>query len=168
MAIAVAKTRQRGWWYPWIFVGGMLLVVAVNAVLITLAVTTFPGLETEEHYRRGLAYNEALAAAEAQERRGWRMEVNFSPGVPETGQRRGDLVVTFVAKDGLPLDDLQVQTVLKRPTHEAEDVAINLEHRGAGVYGGAVALPLPGQWDARVHAHRDGANFQESRRLSVP
>ena len=51
----MARPRQPGWWYPWIFVGGMLVVIAVNGVLITMAVSTFSGIETEEHYRKGLA-----------------------------------------------------------------------------------------------------------------
>lgn len=164
----MARTRQRGWWYPWIFVGGMLLVVAVNAVLITLAVTTFSGIETEEHYRRGLAYNEALAAAEAQEKRGWHMDLVYSATSAEAGGRQGDLAVTFVGKDGSPLERLQVEVVLLRPTHEGYDIAVDLVHQGNGIYRSAVSLPLAGQWDAQVHAHRDGENFQESRRFSVP
>ena len=164
----MAKTRQPGWWYPWIFVGGMLLVVAVNGVLITLAVTTFSGLETEEHYRKGLAYNQAIAAAEAQERRGWRMELTYAAGPAADGRHQGDLAVTFVGKDGLPLDNLRVEAVLRRPTREGFDVAVALDERGGGVYGTAVSLPLPGQWEAHVHAYRGGDNFQESRRLFVP
>ena len=30
-------------WIPWIFVGGMGVVIAVNAVLITSAISTFTG-----------------------------------------------------------------------------------------------------------------------------
>ena len=164
----MARPRQPGWWYPWIFVGGMLVVIAVNGVLITMAVSTFSGIQTEEHYRKGLAYNQALAAAEAQERRGWQMALTFTPESSADGRRQGDLAGTFVGKDGRPLDNLEVEAVLLRPTHEGFDVAVDLDHRGGGVYGATVFLPLPGQWDAHVHAHRDGDNFQETRRLSVP
>ena len=164
----MARPRQPGWWYPWIFVGGMLVVIAVNGVLITMAVSTFSGIQTEEHYRKGLAYNQALAAAEAQERRGWQMTLTFTPESSADGRRQGDLAGTFVGKDGRPLDNLEVEAVLLRPTHEGFDVAVDLDHRGGGVYGATVFLPLPGQWDVHVHAHRDGDNFQETRRLSVP
>jgi len=164
----MARPRQPGWWYPWIFVGGMLVVIAVNGVLITLAVSTFSGLETEEHYRKGLAYNQALAAAEAQERRGWQMALTFTPESSADGKRQGDLAVTFVGKDGRPLENLEVEAVLRRPAREGFDVAVVLDQRSGGVYGAAVSLPLPGQWEAHVHAYRDGDNFQESRRLSVP
>ena len=35
---------KRSRWIPWIFVGGMLLVVAVNAVLVFASVSTFTGV----------------------------------------------------------------------------------------------------------------------------
>ena len=37
---------RRSAWIPWVFVGGMLLVVAVNGVLIVAAVGTFTGVTT--------------------------------------------------------------------------------------------------------------------------
>ncbi len=160
--------RQPGWWYPWIFVGGMLLVIAVNVVLVLYAVGTFPGLETKDHYRKGLAYNQALAAADAQDRRGWQMELAFSPATPASGDRRGDLEATFTDRDGQPLRSLSVEATLFRPTHEGFDRTVSLDHRGEGRYGGTVEVPLSGQWEARIHAHHDGENFQMSRRISVP
>ena len=61
----MAGARPRGWWYPWIFVGAMAVVVVVNGILAWLAVGTWTGIETEDHYRKGLAYNENLAAEQA-------------------------------------------------------------------------------------------------------
>jgi nitrogen fixation protein FixH len=146
----------------------MLVVVAVNAVLAVFAFGTFSGLETEDHYRKGLAYNRALAAAEAQEQRGWEMDLSFLPEARDSDQRRGDLVVTFTDRDGQPLRHLNVEATLFRPTHQGFDQSVNLDHRGEGNYGAAIAVPLAGQWEARVHAHQDGTNFQMSRRINVP
>lgn len=164
----MARPREPGWWYPWIFVGGMLLVIAVNAVLVVYAVGTFPGLETEDHYRKGLAYNRAIAAAKAQDDRGWRMNLAFAPQDRTGDQHRGELVVTFTDRDGHPLRNLEVEAILFRPTHEGFDRTVSLDHRGEGNYGATVAVPLSGQWEARVRAQRDGDNFQTSRRIVVP
>ena len=55
------RARADGWWYPWIFVFGMLVVIAVNIVLITSAIDTFPGLDTEDAYQKGLAVERGAA-----------------------------------------------------------------------------------------------------------
>jgi nitrogen fixation protein FixH len=163
-----ARARQSGWWYPWIFVGGMLVVIAVNAVLCFFAVDTFPGLETKDHYRKGLAYNRALAAAEIQDRLGWRMDLSFIPHTQAGNQHGGELVVSFTDKDGNPLRNLSVAAALVRPTHEGFDTSIDLNHGGDGHYAGMVAMPLPGQWEARVRARGDGQDFRKTQRIFVP
>lgn len=166
---AMAKPRQRGWWYPWIFIGFMLLVVAVNAIMATLAVRTFPGLQTEDAYTKGLRYNDAITAGREQERRGWRMSLQVEP-LPASaeGGREAKLVVTFVDRDGQPLDRLEVEAALHRPTVAGFDRTQILEPRGGGVYAGIVSLPFAGQWEARITARRDGESHQAAQRLFLP
>lgn len=164
----MAQSRQPGWWYPWIFVGGMLVVIVVNGVLLLYAVGTFSGIETTDHYRKGLAYNRAIAAARAQEERGWQMNLSFSPD-PQTGSpQHGELVVGFTDREGQPLRNLIVEATLFRPTHEGFDQTVSLDHRGDGTYATSVMVPLAGQWEARVRARQDGNQFQKSRRIHVP
>lgn len=161
---ALKPKRERGWWYPWLFVGGMLLVIAVNAVLITLAIGTFPGLQTEEYYRKGLAYNEALAAAEEQSRLGWQVTIEFRA----QEDRAGELIVQATDRDGSALDGLQIEARLIRPTHEGYDRSVVLEEGGEGRYRRHLTVPLAGQWDVRVVASRDGQRYQDTRRIMIP
>lgn len=164
----MAKLRQPGWWYPLIFVGGMLLVIAVNAVLVAYAIGTFPGLETRDHYRKGLAYNDAIASARARDERGWQMDLVFTPRADGDSPLQGELLVTFVDRDGRALRNLNVEATLFRPTHEGFDQTLELDARGAGKYARDVTLPLSGQWEARVRAHREGDSFHMNRRITVP
>ena len=53
----------RGRWIPWVFVGGMGLVIGVNAILVWFALTTFTGVTTPRAYDRGRTYNDVLAEA---------------------------------------------------------------------------------------------------------
>ena len=152
--------RARGWWYPWIFVAGMAVVIVVNGVMVFFALGTWTGLETEGHYRKGLAYNENLAAARAQQERGWQVDLEFSPD--------GAVGVSFRDRDGVPLEDLAVQVLAVRPSHEGHDVAGDLIHVGAGRYRGRLEIPLPGQWDLRVHAFRGKIAYQMSKRIQIP
>ena len=151
--------RARGWWYPWIFVAGMAVVIVVNGVMVLFALGTWTGLETDGHYRKGLAYNENLAAARAQQERGWQVDLEFAPD--------GAVGVSFRDRDGVPLPDLAVQVLAVRPTHEGYDVAGELTHVGAGRYRGRLDLPLPGQWELRVHAFRGNLAFQMSKRVQT-
>jgi nitrogen fixation protein FixH len=144
----------------------MVMVVCVNAVLAYFAVSTWTGLETKSYYDRGLRYNDTIAAAQDQEQRGWSMVFT---GTPTMRTDAGDsLAVMFKDRSGRPIDDLTVEAILIRPTREGFDGAFSLRHQGGGVYAGSVVLPLPGQWDARIHARRRGGEtFQASRRLFV-
>ncbi len=175
MAGARASGRPPGWWYPWIFVGGMLIVVAVNAVMAIVAVGTFSGLETTDHYRKGLAYQEALDATARQADRGWHVEVDFQPrpaGSKSVGegsaQSGGDLALVFSDRDGVPLDRLEVEAQFTRPTQAGFDQTAVLDSEGGGRYRASISFPMPGQWDLRILARRDDAHFQSTLRLLVP
>jgi nitrogen fixation protein FixH len=162
------QQRSHGWWYPWAFVAGMLVVIAVNAVMITFAVRTFPGLETADAYRKGLDYNQTIAAADAQERQGWHADLRVATPERNDDSRRTELLVRFTDRDGNPLSGLDVETFLIRPTHQGIDRSTRLEERGGGMYQGVIEIPLPGQWDARIHAARGDMHFQMTRRIVIP
>lgn len=163
--------RPPGWWYPWIFVGGMLIVIAVNVLLVILAVGTFSGLETTDHYRKGLAYQDALDAAARQAERGWRVQVDYQPRPAvggSGGPSSGDLAIVFSDRDGRPLEQLEVEARFTRPTQAGFDHKAVLDSQGGGRYRAAISFPMPGQWDLRILARRDDARFQSTHRLLVP
>ncbi len=138
------------------------LVAAVNASMIFLAVSTFSGLETENAYVRGLAYNETLRAAERQAARGW--TVSFDQR--QLDSQRIMLEARFLDRAGLPLDGLEVAVGFTRPTHQGHDLDLELAALGTGRYQGEAVLPLPGQWDLHIRALRDGeALYTREQRL---
>lgn len=168
----MARQRADGWWYPWVFAAGMLVVIAVNVVLAMYAIGTFPGLDTEDAYQKGLAYNETLAASRAQEARGWHMNVEFAPKPAVSSDaagavHRGELVVTLLDSAGEPLRGLDVTAALVRPTNAGFDTKLALEPQGLGEYRAEASLPLPGLWDVRVSARHGDDNFFATRRIMV-
>ena len=66
---------RRSRWIPWVFVGGMLLVLAVNVGMVISALTTFTGVTTGRAYDKGRAYNHVLEEAARQDALGWRATV---------------------------------------------------------------------------------------------
>lgn len=173
--MAMARRRPSGWWYPWVFVVGMLVVIVVNVIMISLAVGTFPGLETEDAYRKGLAYNQTISAADAQAARGWHLELAVTPRpgtAAEAGgsgsERTAEVKAIFTDHDGYPIAGLEVRAFLVRPTHGGADVSADLEEQSGGRYVAVLAVPLPGQWDVRVHARRGDETFQATHRVMMP
>jgi nitrogen fixation protein FixH len=161
----MAQMRQRGWWYPYIFLGFFVVVVGVNATMAFFATSTFTGLSTDNAYEKGLAYNQNLAMARAQAELGWRVETRLTPG---TAAGKGEFAITYRDKAGQPLDGLEVHAALSRPTQRGYDRDVVLAATGPGTYVAPLALPLSGEWDVEVMAAGGGAIHQSQNRIILP
>lgn len=138
------------------------LVLLANGTFVYLALSSWTGLSTDDPYRRGLAYNETLAAAAAQRALGWRAEIEATP----TGGGTARIAARFVDRRARPLEDLTVTATLRRPTHEGYDRTFALPHGGAGRYAAEAALPLNGQWEVRIEARSpQGSQFEARERV---
>lgn len=100
-----AHDPTRGRWIPWIFVGGMLVVVVVNGVLIFQALTTFTGVTVGQSYDRGRTYNQTLAEGARQDALGWTLRTTLE------GER---LTVTARDRAGNPITGV-LDAYLQRP-----------------------------------------------------
>lgn len=154
--------RKPGWWYPWIFVGMFGVVVSVNGALAYFATSTFTGLQTEGAYEKGLAYNQTLASAEAQEKLGWTLAPHLDAAAIAGG---GPLTVTVSGRDGKPVEKLEVVAKLVRPTVSGHDQVVELHEVDAGRYVSEVKLPFPGIWDMKVVATRGADRYQINQRV---
>jgi nitrogen fixation protein FixH len=150
--------KRRALWIPAIFVGLMLLVVAVNGTLIYFATHTFSGLDTDHAYQEGLDYNKTIAAAAASAALGWHAEVTTTPTA--LGDR---LTLRLTDKSGQPVDGLKVTAHLVRPVSTAFDQVVELEPAsGGGQYQADVSLPARGKWEIRLVARGNGPEWQQT------
>ncbi|CCQ72125.1 FixH family protein [Magnetospira sp. QH-2] len=161
----MAAQRADGWWYPWIFVVGMTIVVVVNGFLIYFATSTYSGLETENHYEEGIAYNQTLEMVRQQEAMGWTAEINFTPSGESAEGVNGTLLVKLLDRDGSPVPGLKVKAYFIRPTKEGFDREADMLPFSGGSYATPVSLPLKGQWDAHVVALGGEVPFQQVERF---
>jgi nitrogen fixation protein FixH len=137
------------------------IVLVANGAFIFLALDSWTGLSTEDAYRKGVAYNETLDAAEAQKALGWRADLAF-----EAEDGGGLLQVAFEDARGDPVAGLTVTAAIRRPTHEGFDREVTLEPFDAGRYAARIELPLSGQWDVSLIARaRDGARYEIEERI---
>jgi len=162
-------TRRPGWWYPLIYVGVFLVVLAVNLVMAYFATHSFTGLETEQAYDKGLAYNEVLAKAKAQQALGWSVDAVVTAHDPSnSSQHDADVTVSFKDKDGKPVTGLSVKAKLVRPTQAGFDQSLELVEQAGGNYASLAHPPKPGQWDLHVVAHKGEIDYEINQRVLVP
>lgn len=142
-----------------VFIGFFAIVFAANGLMIYQAVSTFGGLDTDDAYRKGLAYNERIAAAAAQTELGWRDRLDY---VSDARHLR----VSFTDATGAAVGGLTVTVEMQRPATNRYDQKLFLTQTGPDTYEADVSELESGWWTVNVHAHRGGQDtaLYESRR----
>jgi len=139
------------------------VVGAVNAVMIRAATSTFSGVETENAYQAGLAFNRQLAAVAEQEARHWQVNaevVRQSPG-------RAELIVRIRDRSNAPVTDIDLAARLMHPADARRDHSVALTGIGAGTFSGEIDAE-PGQWDLNIDIGRSGETlFRSKSRLTL-
>lgn len=137
------KRRSR---IPLIFFGFFGVVLAANITLIYIALSSWTGLETKNHYIKGRDYNQTLEMVAAQDALGWTVESALLP----TGEAgRFAVSVKVIGADGAPITDARVVARIERPTHHGVDVEVALAETAPGTHTALVELPLAGEWRIR-------------------
>ncbi len=142
------------------------IVLAADTYLIYKAVSTFGGLETEDAYRKGLAYNDRIAAANAQAKRGWRDRLDY---LPQSKRLR----IALLDRDGVGVSGLNITASLGRPATNRFDRKLSFVQTGPGIYEAEVPAIESGWWTVRVqakrgaHDRRDAIIYEAKRRLWI-
>ena len=158
------ETRS-GNWIPWAFVGGFAIVFSANAALIWFALESFSGLTEAHAYQAGIAYNQTLSEARAQDALGWKADLAVEPTL-ESGLAR--VTFTLTDRNGRPLNVESVTVDFLRPVVAGKDQSAVLASTAEGRYSATVRLALAGQWDVHVVARHGEEVWQMTRRVQVP
>jgi nitrogen fixation protein FixH len=119
----------------------------VNGIFLYFAVGTFNGFETTDAYRRGLTYNERIAADTAQAVLGWQPVVRYEGG-------KQQLIVEVPDAQGRRLAGLTILGEVRRPVTDIEDRDVTLRESAPARYSVPLKLAA-GQWvlSARIFEH---------------
>lgn len=153
---------------PWIL-GGLGLIgvfLLVNAVFIYYAITTSPGLVTEDYYDKGRNYEDnVLKIIAAQNALQWETKL----AVPGSILIHQPDMFRFSAVDsrGLPIMDADVSLVAYRPSDADADFKVRLNQVAPGQYQASIAFPLPGIWDLNITVLDGDNTFNMSHRISA-
>jgi nitrogen fixation protein FixH len=155
------RTRPRevtGKYVLFCLLGFFGVVIAVNAVMVKAATSTFGGVETSSSYKAGLMFEQDVARAGQQDALHWRVDGKL------LRDGTGLAVLDISARDakGAPLGGLTAQARLAHPADERLDRVISLNGTSAGQFHGT-AQAQSGQWGLIVDLYRDGARVFRSR-----
>jgi len=141
-----------------------LAIIIANAIFITLAIRSFPGEQEKKSYLQGLAFNDRLAAREAQERLGWKAEI--AGARLEDG--KAEVVLRFRSAAGAPISGLTITGRLARPADDDSDHALAFLATAPGRYSASVDGLAPGAWRLTAAASNErGDRFALEKRLTL-
>lgn len=130
-----------------IFIAFFVVVGSVNAVMLSQALRTMPGLDARNGYDVSQRYNGEIAAAAAQDSRGWRAEAAVALDRGEAA-----VMVSLRDKAGAPIDRLVVTAALRHPSDRRRDRAVTLAAVGGGAYRASLPDMTAGAWDLVIEA----------------
>jgi nitrogen fixation protein FixH len=152
-----------GWTVFVCLVAFFVIVAAVNAVMMTAAITTFGGVETGSSYQAGLAFARENAAVREQDRLGW--HVSVSPR--SDGGATPVIEIVARSKANEPLAGLEVFGRLSHPMDKRADRVLAWREVTAGIFR-ADSERAVGQWDLVIELSQDGAlKFRSRNRLTL-
>lgn len=133
-------------------------IAIVNGIMMTLALTTMPGLEVRNSYDASQGYNGELAAMREQAARGWRVDVTLK-------LTNGTAPVSVELKDGsgTAVTGLALSARLSHPASRKGDHAIDLNEVSPGRYIAAIPDVARGAWDLSIEARRGDTRQYTSR-----
>jgi nitrogen fixation protein FixH len=148
---------------PWMIVAFFVLLTILLGNFVWIAISTNPGLVTEDAFKKGLAYNTIIDAQKKQDALGWQTTTAVSGTFAQA-----KISFTLLDKHKRPINDAVVEATFVRPAAKAKDIKLSLSHVGKGVYKGDVMLPAQGLWEVHVTAQKNADNYQAVTRTQIP
>ncbi|MBG53820.1 MAG: hypothetical protein CML99_15565 [Rhodobiaceae bacterium] len=144
-------------------------IFAANGIMVFYALSTFDGVETDNAYRKGRAYNHVLEAEAAQAALGWTvtLDVTADTGGGKDGHQVQATAI-FKDLDGEPLDLERVELSFWRPTAEGMDTSTAMRMHTSGIYEADITLAEAGNWIARITTTApNGTPFLQEKRVLI-
>ncbi|UQB42056.1 FixH family protein [Thiomicrospira microaerophila] len=169
--MSTEKIDRRDWSVAWknplvIFWFGILLtVVMVNAFMISMAITTAPGLVVDDYYERGKNHGAIIARRIEMEKMGWQLGIDLpimSEGKSET------ITLEIKDKDNRLFNVDSAILYYYRPSDRNLDGYIELQNLGSsGKYSAEFMLPLKGKWDFILEVVQGDLKYSVGRSIMV-
>lgn len=155
-------------WIPWLYVAAFIPVLAINIMLIRVALSSSTGLVSDHAFDTGQSYNAVIAAGARQQALGWQAEMDVRPAPLPGQEHRVALTITMTDAAGKPMPGLTVAGSVVSPVDPQPDFPVALVETAGARYRETIALPRAGQWELRLIASDGSAQFAIEQRLAAP
>lgn len=150
---------------PWYFVAFFVFLAIINGAMIYIAVHTQTGVVTDHPYEKGLAYNKVVEAEEAQEKLGWKGQIEYN-------QESKEISFILHDKEGKTIYITSARAEITRPIFNASapqgmDFSVELKKLDDGKFGAKIDFPKMGLWEVRIFAISGDNKYQQSKRIVV-
>lgn len=137
-----AKPRKfTGYHATAIIVSFFGVVIAVNLLMASFAVTTFGGTVVDNSYVASQKYNEWLEKAREQAAHGW--------DVTKIVRHDGKVAMTVLGADETVLQGAEITATASHPVGRTDPVELSFRQDSTGTYVSSDTLP-EGRWKLRI------------------
>ena len=146
-------TGRQVWLWMSAFFG---VVFAVNGYFLYAALSTHSGVVAIEPYRKGLAYNDRIAADERQSDIGWTADLQVS--------EEGHMELSLRDRSKIAVQGRVVTLNVERPATSQLEQTVTLIEAAPGRYSSTSSALAPGNWVANIEV-RDAIGQEPAFRM---
>lgn len=168
MHLASSHHHDHKAWIPWAFVVVFIPVIAVNVLLIRMALSSNTGLVTDHAFDTGQGYNAVIAAGARQQALGWQAAIDVQPAPLPDAPHRVALTIGMADQSGLPLKGLTIAGRVTSPVDPQPDIDAVLVENAGGRYRQQLSLPRAGQWELQLVVSDGTSQYAIQQRLTAP
>jgi nitrogen fixation protein FixH len=147
-ATTVIEERRaglQGWHVLTILVAFFGSIFAVNGYFIFTSLATHSGVVSEEPYRKGLGYNQRIAADDRQTALNWQVDLDV--------KAKGTVRLTLADASGQPIVKRHISLTVGRPSTRSFDRTLALAETTPGTYAAASQPFAAGTWILNADVH---------------
>jgi len=165
----ISQSNKQAMRNPWVlgWIVLVLVVLLVNVGMISTAMMTNSGLVEEDYYEKGRDHERNfLTKRAALHALGW----DFKLDVPQelVHGKTHTLRFSVVDRQGLAVDDLNVEVLAYRPSDASADFKLAMKTFAPGQYQAKAVFPLKGIWELKLKASQADSSYDLiEQRISV-
>jgi nitrogen fixation protein FixH len=137
--------------WPYGLAAVLICFCVIQLSLVTLASSSFEGLDDVEYYRHGVEYGKEIDRQERQMDLGWTIAHNLDQAT--SPEEKYPLRFAMLDYDQKPVMHAKVKLRIGRPATLRDDRTYELKEVGPGVYAADVSLGL-GKWKLDLEAEK--------------